>query len=88
MHNSGIDLSGDYRQSFGDLTLTAKGTFTFARNVLVNADEAPNEWTYQNSTGQAYWQRYGFVSDGLFQSWEDIESHADQSIFNPQPGDI
>lgn len=88
MHNSGIDLSGDYRQSFGDLTLTAKGTFTFARNVLVNADEAPNEWAYQNSTGQAYWQRYGFVSDGLFQSWEDIESHADQSIFNPQPGDI
>lgn len=88
MHNSGFDLSADYRQQFGDWTVTAKGTYTFARNVLVNADEAPYEWTYMNSTGQAYWQEHGFVSDGLFQSWEDIESHADQSLFNPQPGDI
>ena len=88
MHNSGFDLSADYRQKIGEVTLTAKGTYTFARNVLVNADEAPYEWSYMNSTGQAYWQKFGYVSDGLFQSWEDIESHADQSIFNPQPGDI
>lgn len=88
MHNSGFDLSADYRQQIGEVTVTAKGTYTFARNVLVNADEAPYEWSYMNSTGHAYWQNYGYVSDGLFQSWEDIESHADQSIFNPQPGDI
>lgn len=88
MHNSGFDLSADYRQQIGEVTVTAKGTYTFARNVLVNADEAPYEWSYMNSTGHAYWQNYGYVSDGLFQSWEDIESHVDQSIFNPQPGDI
>lgn len=88
MHNSGFDLSADYRQQFGDWTVTAKGTYTFSRNVLVNADEAPYEWTYMNSTGQAYWQQFGFVSDGLFQSQDDIDSHADQSIFNPRPGDI
>lgn len=88
MHNSGFDLSADYRQSFGDWTVTGKGTYTFSRNVLVNADQAPYEWSYMNSTGQSYWQEFGYVSDGLFQSWEDIESHADQSIYNPQPGDI
>lgn len=88
MHNSGFDLSADYRQTIGEVTVTAKGTYTFARNVLVNTDEAPYEWKYMNGTGRSHWQTYGYVSDGLFQSWEDIDSHADQSIFNPQPGDI
>lgn len=89
MNNSGFDLTADYRQTFGDLTVTAKGTFTYARNVIVNQDEAPNEWVYLNGTGQARFQNYGYISDGLFQSWEDIESHADQSYFGQiQPGDI
>ena len=88
MDNSGFDLSADYRQRFGEVTLTGKGTFTFARNVLVNCDEAAYEYAYLNSTGQAYWQPFGYVSDGLFQSQEEIDAHADQSLFNPQPGDI
>jgi hypothetical protein len=88
MDNSGFDLSADYRHKIGEVTLTGKGTFTFARNVLVNCDEAAYEYPYLNSTGQAYWQPFGYVSDGLFQSWEDVEKHADQSLFNPQPGDI
>lgn len=88
MDNSGFDLSADYNQKVGEVMLTAKGTFTFARNVLVNCDEAAYEWAYRNTTGQARWQPYGFVSDGLFQNWEEIEKHADQSLYSPQPGDI
>ena len=88
MDNSGFDMTADYRHKLGEVTLTAKGTFTFARNVIVEQDEAPNEWTFQDGTGQAHWQNFGLISDGLFQSWEDIESHADQSAFSPQPGDI
>lgn len=88
MDNSGFDMTADYRQTIGEVTLSAKGTFTFARNVIVEQDEALNEWSYQDGTGQAHWQNFGLVSDGLFQSWEDIESHADQSAFSPQPGDI
>ena len=88
MDNSGFDLSADYNQKIGDVKITAKGTFTFARNVLVNCDEAAYEYSYLNSTGQAYWQPFGYVSDGLFQNWDEINAHADQSLFSPQPGDI
>ena len=88
MDNSGFDLSGDYHHKIGEVMVTAKGTYTFARNVLVNCDEAAYEYQYLNSTGQAYWQPFGYVSDGLFQNQAEIDAHADQSLFNPQPGDI
>ena len=88
MDNSGFDLSADYHQKIGEVMVTAKGTYTFARNVLVNCDEAAYEYPYLNSTGQAYWQPFGYVSDGIFQNQAEIDAHADQSLFNPQPGDI
>ena len=88
MDNSGFDLSVDYHHRIGEVMVTGKGTYTFARNVLVNCDEAAYEYPYLNSTGQAYWQPFGYVSDGLFQSQAEIDAHADQSLFNPQPGDI
>ena len=88
MDNSGFDLSADYHQKIGEVLVTAKGTYTFARNVLVNCDEAAYEYPYLNSTGQAYWQPFGYVSDGLFQNEAEIAAHADQSLFHPQPGDI
>lgn len=88
MNNSGLDMSMDYNQRVGDVQLTAKGTFTYARNVIVDQDEAPWTEPYLNRTGQSNWQKYGYVSDGLFQDWDDINSHTDQSVFSPQPGDI
>ena len=88
MDNSGFDLAADYHHKIGEVMVTGKGTYTFARNVLVNCDEAAYEYPYLNSTGQAYWQPFGYVSDGLFQSQAEIDAHADQSLFNPQPGDI
>ena len=88
MDNSGFDLAADYHHKIGEVMVTGKGTYTFARNVLVNCDEAAYEYPYLNSTGQAYWQPFGYVSDGLFQNQAEIDAHADQSLFNPQPGDI
>ncbi len=88
MDNSGFDLAVDYHHRIGEVMVTGKGTYTFARNVLVNCDEAAYEYPYLNSTGQAYWQPFGYVSDGLFQNQAEIDAHADQSLFTPQPGDI
>lgn len=88
MDNKGFDASLEYHQRIGEVELTAKGNVTFARNVIVDMDQPDWAELYMNQTGQAQWQTIGYVSDGLFQSWEDIESHADQSIFNPEPGDI
>jgi TonB-linked SusC/RagA family outer membrane protein len=88
MNNKGFDGSADYSQKVGKVNLTAKGTFTFARNRIVDKDEPDWAEIYMNYTGQASGQLMGYVSDGLFKDWEDINSHADQSLYSPQPGDI
>lgn len=89
MRNSGWDASVQYDQTIGQVTLSAMGNFTFARNVILDQDEP--DWTelYMNRTGQARWQRFGYVSDGLFKDEEDIKSWPDQSYFGDiKPGDI
>lgn len=89
MRNSGWDASVKYDQKIGEVTLSAMGNFTFARNVILEQDEPDRTEPYMSRTGQARYQQFGYVSDGLFQSYEDIASSPDQSFFGDiEPGDI
>ncbi len=89
MRNSGIDASMTYSQQIGEVHLSALANFTFTRNVILERDEAPAAEPYLSQTGHPNYQKFGYVSDGLFQSWEEIESSPDQSYFGTvQPGDI
>ncbi len=89
MRNSGIDASMTYDQQIGEVHLSALANFTFTRNVVLDKDEAPYQYPYMAQTGQAHYQKQGYVSDGLFDSWEDIATSPDQSYFGDiQPGDI
>lgn len=89
MRNSGWDASLQYDQKIGEVVLSAMGNFTFARNVVLDKDQPDWAELYMNETGQSMYQTIGYVSDGLFQSYEDIASSPDQSFFGDiQPGDI
>ncbi len=89
MRNSGFDASMTYDQQVGEVHLSALANFTFTRNVILNMDEPTRQYPYMAETGQARWQKFGLVSDGLFQSYEDIASSPDQSYFGDiKPGDI
>lgn len=89
MRNSGIDASVQYDQKIGQVQLSAIGNFTFARNVILDQDQPDYPELYQNRTGQARWETFGFVSDGLYKDYEDIASSPDQSYLGKQhPGDI
>ena len=89
MRNQGWDASFQYDHTIGEVTLSAMGNFTFARNVILEQDEPAWTEPYMNRTGQARYQQFGYVSDGLFQSQEDIDSSPDQSFFGDiYPGDI
>lgn len=89
MRNSGIDASMRYDQKIGQVNLSALGNFTFCRNVILDMDQPDWSELYMNQTGQARWESFGYVADGLFESYEDIASSPDQSYFGDiQPGDI
>ena len=89
MRNSGMDASVEYRQKFGDFDIIARGNLTHARNVILDQDQPDWAYLYQNRTGQARYQSFGYVAAGLFKDQQDIDSWADQStIGGAQPGDI
>lgn len=89
MRNSGIDASMRYDQRLGEVNLSAMGNFTFCRNVILDMDQPDWNELYMNQTGQARWESFGYVADGLFQSEEDIATSPDQSFFGEvRPGDI
>lgn len=91
MKNWGFDLAVDYnKQLTKDFFLSFKGTFTFARNKILERDEPPFRLYPNLSTvGHSLGQQLVYIAEGLFEDQEDIDNHAEQSLgYAPQPGDI
>ena len=90
--NRGVDLSLEWGQQFGNWYLTARGTFTYNRNKLVNNDEPDWQYRYQNRIGKPYGvgaaQPWGLVAVGLFQSQEEIDNSPTQTFGEYRVGDI
>lgn len=68
VENRGVDLALEFNKQFGrDWFLSLKGTFTFARNKIIEKDEAPTVvGTYRSYTGQSVSTLYGLTALGLF----------------------
>lgn len=98
VENRGVDLSLQFNRQFGrDWFVSLKGTFTFARNRIIEKDEAPSViGTYRSYTGQPVSTLYGLSAVGLFTDEDftdvdngilrpDIPAHSYSSV---RPGDI
>jgi TonB-linked SusC/RagA family outer membrane protein len=86
--NKGIDATLEYNRKFGDLTVSLRGNYTFARNNLLDNDEAEKIYTYQNEKGKRLGQPFGMIAEGLFTSQEEIDSWPQQTFSNVRVGDI
>ena len=78
VENQGIDLSLQFNRQFGRYGfISLKGTFTFARNKIIEMDEAPSViGTYRSYTGESVSTLYGLVALGLYeeQDFSDPEN--------------
>ena len=96
--NQGIDMSLDVnKQISNDFFVSARGTFTYAVNTIIEQDEPLSlRGTNRESTGKSIGQIFGLISNGLFtdQDFANIEQGtlvADIPVhtFGPvHPGDI
>ena len=92
--NRGFDATIDYIQKIGEVTVTARGSFTFNRNQLLNNDEPDWEYKYQNrigkpfGTGSSNYQPFGLIALGLFENQEEINSSPVQSFGTYRVGDV
>jgi TonB-linked SusC/RagA family outer membrane protein len=95
--NSGWEFELGYQNSFGDFNLQINGNYTLINNEVVtlglgNVDQ-PNGMVGNGSDlfiGYPMQMYYGYKSDGVFISTDDIANWADQSKVTPKPvpGDI
>jgi TonB-linked SusC/RagA family outer membrane protein len=95
--NHGIDLSLSGNKQIRELLISAHGTFTFAKNEILEQDEAPAViGTYRSRTGTSVGQNFGYVAERLYTNadFEDIENGVlmetlpEAKLGPVRPGDI
>ncbi|SIN68895.1 SusC/RagA family TonB-linked outer membrane protein [Chitinophaga niabensis] len=92
MQNKGIDGDISFNDHAGNVQYWVRGTFTFARNKILEMDEIPQPMPYQQRTGHRVGQYFGLISEGLYNTWAEVnDAKRPASQWNNnkiQPGDI
>ena len=66
VRNQGLDASVDMMKSFGDWKISARGTFTFARNKVLEIDELTPSEEYQRVTGTRINEQELYIAERLY----------------------
>ena len=66
VRNQGLDASIDMMKSFGDWKVSARGTFTFARNKVLEIDELTPSEEYQRVTGTRINEQELYIAERLY----------------------
>ncbi|WP_158280679.1 SusC/RagA family TonB-linked outer membrane protein [Pararcticibacter amylolyticus] len=86
--NKGFETTLEYRARMGNLDISFRGNYTFAKNKLLNTDQPDYTYTYQNRVGKRYNQPFGLVALGLFNDQAEIDNSPVQQFGAVRPGDI
>ncbi|AUC83843.1 SusC/RagA family TonB-linked outer membrane protein [Polaribacter sp. ALD11] len=92
LENKGIEVSLNYSDRFGEFDFGFGGNIAFNKNELVqlaDTDQVINGRKIRQ-LGESLDSWYGYKTDGLYQSQEDIDSYATNTIYGNQiqPGDL
>lgn len=82
--NKGFELTLNYNDKFGDVGLNISGVFSHNDQTIVKVpDDVINNFAgngaEDNILGRPKNSLYGYIADGLFQSKEEVEAHAEQT---------
>lgn len=90
MESWGMDGNFSFKQDFGkNWRATIRGNFTFSRNKVLHYEESDIHYPYQSRIGYSSGVQRGYIAEGLFRDWEDIESSPKQNFESKvYPGDI
>jgi len=75
--------------SVGHTIWTARGTFSYNRDKVIQNDQPVQPYPYMEHRGTNYLADFGYVAEGLFQSQAEIDNAPSQAaIGTPRVGDI
>lgn len=87
LDNHGIELTGELNHHIGPVNWRLYGNFSFARNKVIEMDEAPTD-PWRMRTGHPVGQQFGLIALGYFEDQDDIDLSPEQTFGTVRPGDI
>lgn len=88
VYNHGYEIELRHQRRVGNLGYGFNAQVSFARNKVINLDEPVGRPAYQKSAGYQIGQYRGYVTDGFYQSQDDINSYIPNLLGKPIPGDL
>ncbi|MFI3281636.1 MAG: TonB-dependent receptor, partial [Rikenellaceae bacterium] len=92
VENKGVDLNIVYSKTINEVNFSLGANFTYARNKIIEMAEAEGTSEYLKLTGRPIGGYYGYKTDGIFQTQDEIDNYAAQHVssgdYVAQPGDI
>ncbi len=84
--NQGVELLLTHRNRIGNVNFNASFNFTYTHNKIIYFDEAQTVPDWQRRTGKSIDTYLMYKTDGIYQTWEEIENSP--HLAAAQPGDI
>ncbi len=89
VNNKGIEVDINYNGVINrDLTFTVHGTYSYAKNKIVFADEPSYKYDYQAYTGHPINTQRVYTFIGFYQDANDIANSAKPAGLTVRPGDL
>ena len=70
--NQGYEIMVNWTDKARDVLYTIGADLSYSRNKIIYMAEADNPYPWMNQTGHAIGQRFGLISDGLFNTAEEL----------------
>ena len=87
--NKGFEFDVTHRKRINNgFAYWVKANVSFAKNKIINKDEPPNMVSWQKEEGQSIGQFQGYIVEGYFQDWDDINNSPEQIGSSVRPGDL
>ena len=77
--NKGYELVLGWTDKAGNLLYTLGADVSYSRNKIIYMAEAENPYPWMNKTGHAIGQRFGLISDGLFNTQEELDARPENT---------
>lgn len=86
--NQGVDFIVRHRNRVGKFNYGLTGTMTYAHNRILSKQQSDNVLPWQSVLGSSVGSVWGYKSDGLYQTQEEIDNAPKPANVTPRLGDI
>lgn len=81
LRNSGVEISLGYHKTGGEFTYDISANFTTIKNKVLNLGndiQSRIDGQFRTEVGQEVGRHYGFISEGIFRTQEQVDNHPKQ----------